>query len=158
MITTADLKSVFYAKKRFERCRLKYQEARESIGIHAVQYDGVGGSGRVKSDSKLERDVIKLNELENALIDAELSYKVAAARLWVRFYDLPDSRARLIFRYRHIDLLSWKEIARIMQGEIDTEDAARQYHNRYMKESGLFETGNKADEKEQKEIGPPSAL
>lgn len=139
LITADDLDSVRRAEIRVKKIRLDLLEARETIGPHGVRYDGIGGSGGQINSSKLERDVIKLLEKEKELLNAEALCIAAIKKLWEMFSRFPESKARLIFGYRYIDRLAWKEVARRLSSEEDTEDSVRQYHNRYIKSSGMFD-------------------
>lgn len=138
-ITADDLDSVRRAEIRVKKIRLDLLEARETIGPHGVRYDGIGGSGGQINSSKLERDVIKLLEKEKELLNAEALCIATIRKLWEQFSRFPESKARLIFGYRYIDRLAWKEVARRLSSEEDTEDSVRQYHNRYIKSSGMFD-------------------
>ena len=139
LITADDLDSVRRAEIRVKKVRQDLLEARETIGPHGLRYDGIGGSGGQINSSKLERDVIKLLEKEKELLNAEALYIAAIRKLWEQFSRFPESKARLIFGYRYIDRLAWKEVARRLSSEEDTEDSVRQYHNRYIKSSGMFD-------------------
>lgn len=112
-----------------ETKRIAEMEA-EASAPSAVKYTGMPHSSTGYHESKLERNVVRIEERKE-----QLERMINKRDRLEQFIDnVPDSFTRYLLTLRFIDNMSWKEIA-YTAGSGNTEDSVKKRCYRYLKGS-----------------------
>lgn len=96
-------------------------------GKKALKTVKISGFPEVEYQTKIGR--LKKLRMRLELADDQLLELLSGVEEYVE--SIEDSRMRLIMRYRYMDNMTWKEIARRMRGG-STADSIRMEHNRFL--------------------------
>ena len=96
-------------------------------GKKALKTVKISGFPEAEYQTKIGR--LKKLRMRLELADDQLLELLSGVEEYIESID--DSRIRLIMRYRYMDNMTWKEIARRMRGG-STADSIRMEHNRFL--------------------------
>ena len=131
-MTVKELSQLYWLKKEIRRD----QERLEELRVLARSPSGPNLSGMKvqggKQESKLEKIVLQIVELEEMLSEKQIRSIEQQLELERYIETIPESYLRTIFGYRFIDGMTWPQIAIQMS---TTEDSVKKACYRYIRKN-----------------------
>ncbi len=132
-MTLKGLSQYYYIKKEIIDLQERLQELRNSTGSIASP-DWSGMPKASNTSSKVEREALKLVELERELENQYIRLYDKKREIEEYIASIDDPLMRLIFRYRFIDCLSWQRVA-FKVGGGNTAQSVKMRCYRYIKQN-----------------------
>lgn len=130
-MTKKELSQYYWLQMEIEADERRLQAMKEKAQApHAQKLTGMpsgGGSGDHLGDIMAE-----ITDLEAIIAAKRIQCTHERHRIERFIHSIPDSMTRMIFTYRCIDSMSWREVA-INMGHKMSEENARQIFHRYLK-------------------------
>ncbi len=132
-MTLKELSQLYYLNREIEIDQQRLAELRaKAFGASAMVLSHAPGGGKV--ESRLEKDVAEIVDLE-AILSAKITQCMHERNRLERYIaDIPDSLTRQIFTLRFINGLHWLQIAFSVGGE-NTEASVKMICYRYIKKT-----------------------
>lgn len=105
-MTEAELSQLFFLNKECERLQRDIRDKKTRVGYKSPTMSGMPrGCGKDYTD-----DIDEIADLETIMTLNLKQIQRERARLEEYIADIPDAEMRLIFRLRHINGMTWREI------------------------------------------------
>lgn len=112
---------------------MRVLELEATLGAGSSLGSSGGGHSSTPGDPTA-RQAIALSQLKDKYDHARARTHEMIAQLEGDIERVPDARARLALRLKYADGLSWRQVARMMDGRDDTADALRMHVRRIVRE------------------------
>ena len=130
-MTKKELSQCYHLQREIEDDRERLARLREEAKRAPAPTLSDTPPGPHNGDSRTERLVAEILDLE-AIIAAKQILRIhELAKLERYISDIDDSFTRRIFAFRHVDGLSWEQVAARVGGS-NTSDGVRKVHDRYL--------------------------
>lgn len=128
-------------KEKLEQYRnlaIEVNYLKEKLRKHKIEYDTVSGSNNEfpyeKKKIKIQGNPVFGSTYSRYLIKIKKCEKLRREiEEWID--NIPDSRVRLIFEMRYVDVKSWRCISKELRGS--DESYARKIHDRFLNRKGI---------------------
>lgn len=131
-MTLQELSQLYHLKSKREKLHDRVMELRsEAASLSLPRLDGMPRAPS-RNESRTERYAVKIADMTTRLAEIEREMIREECRLQRFISGLPDSRTRLILRYRFIDCLTWQQVAKRMGGYTDTEESVKVFFRRFL--------------------------
>ena len=128
-LTREDLGTVKTAAAKVRKLEERIKEVRQAAGLKGRGLD-LSGIRSHRQGSSVEAAAERIAQLEEELQVARLEYQLAVIRLSVKLFDIDDAEARLVLRFRYVDLLSWEGVREKIGKRLYTIAGLRKIHER----------------------------
>lgn len=135
-MTIQQLNQLYYLKKEIHRDEEKLAEIKLSYITSPSLSNEVKSTGN--SASTIERRTEKIDRLERLIEVKKQRAQEERAKVEDYISKIPDSRLRLIFSLRFVDMCSWQKIANKLGGG-NTQASVKMMCYRYLKETEVQE-------------------
>ena len=133
-MTLKELSQLYWLNREIEADQKRLEELSGMAGAPSSPALTGMPSAPHSNDSKIERLVAEIVDLQALIAAKQLQCIHERARLERWINDIPDSQTRQIFRYRFINGLSWVQVAHSIGGG-NTEDSVKKRCYRYMRDA-----------------------
>lgn len=137
-MTKKELSQYYWLKREIEEDEKRLRLMRErAYAPKSQRLTGMPGGGTPDGD-RMAEIIAEITDLE-AIIAAKRIQCIHECQRIERFiHSIPDSMTRMVFTYRCIECMTWREVAAHM-GHMMSEENARQLYSRYLKTASAEE-------------------
>lgn len=126
--TKKDLSQLYYLKREIRSDEQRLADLEAAATKITSSMSGMPGSGKRSDKTALGAEIADLKKI----IHSKNEMCIAHYNRIMRFVaELDDSFMRQIITYRHLDLMSWRNIAQKIGGG-NSEDGIRMAYNRFL--------------------------
>lgn len=126
--TRKDLSQLYYLKREIRSDERRLQDLKDAATKITQDMTGMPGSGKKSDKTALGAEIA---DLEN-IIRSKNQMCVAHYNRIMRYVaEIDDSFMRQIIVHRHVDLMTWRDIAQKLGGG-NSEDGIRMAHKRFL--------------------------
>jgi hypothetical protein len=137
-MTQKELSQYYWLQKEIEADELRLRSMRDRAGApQAQRLTGMPGGGG--PSDRLGEIVAEITDLEAIIAAKRIQCIHQRQRIERYIHSIPDSMTRMVFTFRCIDSMTWREVAQSM-GHRMSEENARQIFHRYLKATKEEET------------------
>jgi len=131
-MTLKELSQVYYLNLEIKRSEEELEKFRSKA--ERITSSAMGLPFSRCEQSRLERNVIEMADLQNEIDVYMKKLKAEEKRIKDYINNIEDSRLRLIFKHRFLDCMSWNKVADSLGGN-NTKDYVKKSSYRYIKKS-----------------------
>jgi hypothetical protein len=127
-MTNKELSQLYYLKRDIDYDIVRLTKLEENAVSTVTVLSCMSGNGTISDKTSIACDITDLRDI---IINKLEQNKKEYQSLYLYINNIKDPYIRLIFKLRHIDLLSWIKVARKIGGG-NTPDSVRMAHDRYL--------------------------
>ncbi len=133
-MTKSELSQYYYLCREIEQSERDLRALQKKAAAGSIAPSAVFSKTKKCIDADSEYTVL-IDEQAELIKEVKFRAEREKHRILIYIKGIDDSLTRMIFKYRYIDMLSWRAVA-IQVGGNNTEDSVRKIAYRYIKKDG----------------------